>query len=314
MTDLLLVTINLWRRVVRRASKWHRDRWHHIRRWAKRTGDAAKAARAITKSTVKAGRHAVSVARWSVVRRRRIQTRALLKLSANSWVRRDRFALSSLENHLVRQAAGLHGAIWISPELLHRSVRQITPANVVTFADLSQLVRSVSSEPTINFIDEIVRQHRPYTETTLFREIESGKAKWKRLGAEMVMLTTANFRQYYEKCLRHVESVASHGLRPWDKLTALSYDGDIAVLLSSRGELLFLRRGTHRLGIARALNLQRIPVQIFMVTGMYLADSTDDPCWHLPWRLPTAIRRACARSLSLVGESAVAAHNVDPEC
>lgn len=270
-----------------------------MRRWAKKAGEAAKAARATTDRTVKAGRHAVSIARWSVVRRHGVQTRAMLKLSANSWRRRDRFALSSLENHLVRQSAGLHCSVWISPQSLQRSVRQITPANVVTFADLLHLVRPVSSEPTINFIHEIVRERRPYSETTLFREIESGKVKRKRLGAETVVLTTANFRQYYEKCVRHVEFVASHGLQPWDKSTGLSYDGDIAVLVAAGGELMFLRRGTHRLGIARALSLQRIPVQIYMVTGMYVADSADDPYWYAPWRLSAALRRACARTLRL---------------
>jgi hypothetical protein len=297
MPDLLLVTSNYRRLLIRRASNWQRYWAHKIRRWAKGASEAAKAARGLTHRSVKAGRQAASVARWSAVRARAVQTGALLKLSANSWMRRDQFALSPLENHLVREAAGMDCSIWISPQLLHDSVRQITPANVVTFAELAQLVRPVSGEPTIKFIDEIVRQRRPYKDTTLFREIESGKSRRKHVGNETVTLTTANFREYYEKCLRHVEFVASHGLRPWEKSTALSYDGDIAALLSAHGELMFLRRGTHRLGIARALGLQRIPVQIFMVTGRYLADTADEPGWYLPWRLSAAIRRACTRTL-----------------
>jgi hypothetical protein len=294
MPDVLRVTTNLGRLVVRRAGYWHRRWLRRTRRFAKGAGEAARAARAITGRGVKAGHHAMSVARWSVMRTRGVQTRALLKLSANSRMRRDRFALSSLDNHLVRQSAGMDRAVWISPQLLQRSVRQITPANVITFADLSKLVRPLSSEPTINFIDEIIRQRRPYRETTLFSEMESGRMRRKRVGDETVVLTTANFQQYYEKCLRHVEFVASHGLRPWDKPTALSYDGDIALLLSENGELMFLRRGTHRLGIASALGLNRIPVQIFMVAGMYLVNAADDRDWYLPWRLPAALRRACA--------------------
>ena len=297
MPNLPLVTTNLYRLVVRRAGKWHRHWRHQLQQWVKGSGDAAKAARAITRRTVKAGHGAVSVARWSSVPRLGVQASALLKLSANGRMRRDRFALSSLENHLVRQSAGMLRAVWISPHLLHHSVRQITPANVVTFADLSPLVRPVSGEPTIEFIDEIVRQRRPFKETTLFRDIESGNVtRRKRLGTETVMLTTANFHQYYEKCFRHVELVIEHGLRPWNKSTALGYDSDIAVLLTASGELMFLRRGTHRLGIARALGLERIPVQIFMVAGMALADSADDARWYLPWRLSAALRRVCART------------------
>lgn len=293
MPNPLLVATNLYRLVVRRASKWNRHWLHQMRRGAKGVGDAAKAGRAITGRTVKAGHDAVSVARWSSLARLGVQASALLKLSANGRTRRDRFALSSLENHVVRQSAGMLRPVWISPHLLHRSARQITPANVVTFANLSQLVRPVSEEPTIEFIDEIIRQRRPFNETTLFRDVQSGKVRWKRLGAETVMLTTANFHQYYEKCCRQVELVANLGLRPWDKSTASGYDSDIAVLLTVSGELVFLRRGTHRLGIARALGLERIPVQIFMVAGMALADSADDAGWYLPWRLSAALRRAC---------------------
>jgi hypothetical protein len=302
MPNLPRVTTNLYRLVVRRASKWHRHWLHQVRRGAKDVGDWAKAGRAITGRAVKAGHDAVSVARWSAVPRVGAQASALLKLSANGRMRRDRFALSSLENHVVRQSAGMLRPVWISPHLLHRSVRQITPANVVTFANLSQLVRPVSEEPTIEFIDEIVRQRRPYEETTLFREIASGKVRWKRLGAETVMLTTANFQQYYEKCFRQVEFVVNHRLRPWNKSTAPGYDSDIAVLLTASGELLFLRRGTHRLGIARALGLERIPVQIFMVAGTMLADFADDAGWYLPWRLSAALRRACARTFRATAE------------
>jgi hypothetical protein len=187
--------------------------------------------------------------------------------------------------------------VWISPQSLLHSVRQMTPANVVTVADHPRLVRPVSGESTVNFIDEIVRQSRPYMETTLFKEIVNGKRIRKRLGHETVLLTASNFRHYYDKCVRHVELVAGHGLRPWNKSAALSYDGDIAVLLSSHGELMFLRRGTHRLGIARALGLPRIPVQIVMVAGGYLAASADDPGWYLPWGLSTVIRKAVDRTL-----------------
>ena len=272
-----------------------------MRRQAKGAHEVAKAALASVGRTMTAGYHAVSVVRWSLMRKREIRARALLKLSVNGWTQRDRFVLSPLENHLVRQSAGMRSTAWVSPQRLHRSVRQITPSNVVTFANLSHLVRPVSGEPTITFLDEIVRQRRPYKETTLFRTIESGKMNRKHLGAETVMLTTANFQQYYEKCLRHVEFVARHGLQPWNKSTALSYDSDIAVLVSASGELLFLRRGTHRLGIARALGLEYIPVQIAMVTGTYLADLADDPSWYLPWRLSSALRRACARALRALG-------------
>src|SRR5690606_33713713 len=144
-----------------------------------------KAARATVVRLTKTGRRAVAAARWTAVRQHGVEARALLKLSGNARVRRDRHVLSSLEDHLVRESAGMHHPFWISPHAVRRSVRRIVPANVVTFADLSHLLlRDVASETTVRFIDEIVREGRPYRESTLFRQVANGKGKRRRLGTQ----------------------------------------------------------------------------------------------------------------------------------
>ena len=296
MPHPLRAALNLGRLGARRAGTWRRALWRRAKSRAKQAGEAAKAARALGEHAIRTGRRAVSAARWSAMRRRGDEARALCKVSLNCRERRDRFALSTLENHLVRQAAGMQRTLWIPPRRVQQSVRQILPPNAVTFADLSSLVRPVASEPTIRFADEVVRERRPYHDTTMFGDVARGKTKRRRLGGEMAVLTPANFAQYYEKCLRQADEIARHGLQPWDKSAALSYDGDIAVLLSEDGELIFLRRGTHRLGIAYALDLDRIPVQIFMVAGPRLArvaEAGGIRGWHLPWRLAATVRRAC---------------------
>ena len=156
-----------------------------MRRQAKGAHEVAKAALASVGRTMTAGYHAVSVVRWSLMRKRKVRARALLKLSVNGWTQRDWFVLSPLENDLVRQSAGMRSQAWVSPQRLHRSVRQITPSNVVTFANLSHLVRPVSrGARRMTFLDEIARHRRAFQETTLFRAIESGKMNRKHLGSE----------------------------------------------------------------------------------------------------------------------------------
>lgn len=227
---------------------------------------------------------------------------ASLKLSANIALRRDLFALTLLENRVMQTRAGIDRVAWLRPRALRRTVQQLDFGNVVTYADFSRLVRPTREQPTIKFFDEILRQKRPYRDTTLFRSISRGRIKRKRLGlnkSSSVVLTPDNFVQYYDQCMRHAEFIAVHGLQPFQKSTSHrpGRETDIAALIDVSGEVMFFRRGNHRLGIARALRIERIPVRIYVLSGAYLERfMARRDCW-VPGRLPSRIHVACQAAL-----------------
>jgi len=225
-----------------------------------------------------------------------------LKLCANITLGRDRFALTRLENSVMRQRAGLEQVAWVRPRALRRAVQQLDFGNVVTYADFSHHVCYTRDQPTIKFFDEILRQKRLYRETTLFRSVSRGRIRKKRIGLDKmssVVLTPDNFVQYYDQCMRHADFIIQQGLKPFDK--ALNHrpgrETDIAAVIDPSGEMMFFRRGNHRLGIARALGLERMPVRIYMLSGPYLERFMGRPeCW-IPGRLPARIQTATQAAL-----------------
>ena len=249
----------------------------------------------------------------SAVRRRSVRavrsSLAAVKLCVNMAARRDLFILHELENAAIQKTSGIHAAVWLPPFAIANSVQQINLGNVITYTDFSRFVRPTREQPTVKFFDEILRQKRPYRETTLFGAISGGQIKRKRIGVDKnssVVLTPENVVDYYDQCMRHAEFVAREGLQPHAKASShrAGRETDIAVLVDPSGEVMFFRKGNHRLGIARAHGINPIPVRIFTVAGAYMERFMPRRdvwrTWELPARLQLVCRTAVERAVEPV--------------
>lgn len=239
------------------------------------------------------------------------------KLCANILARRDAFTLTTSENSWMQEQANIDAPVWIPPFALRKTVRRVDVENIVNYADLSRFVRWTCEQPTIEFFDEILVQNLPYRDTSLFKAVSSGRKTRKQLGMARglpVPLTQENFLAYYNKCIDHADFVMRNGIGPYQAPTDRSErrDTDIAVLIDAEGEIMFFKRGNHRVGIARALNIEQIPVKIYMLSGAYLERflATSDV---RPQRLATSIERACRAALDAInGQQTPYATNGQP--
>ena len=207
-----------------------------------------------------------------------------IKLTLNAWLGCDMCQLSSRERQQIKMMPAFNRVLRISPRSFKFRMTGRRTHNVVTFnRDHVDRIPLVEFD-TFVFVDEIVRQGLPYERTALYKKVASGKLrklmrplktaedprKWSSIQS------AAEFKRYYDRCMRLAESIADHGI--FDMSTdgrraqalRFGHDENILVAIDEHGELIHWRRGKHRLAIALALKLKDIPVKAALLSGHWM--------------------------------------------
>jgi hypothetical protein len=110
--------------------------------------------------------------------------------------------------------------------------------------------------------------------------------------------TEESIASYYERCISLTKSIKKHGVVPMysnegvKPRAAYGDDKDIGVAIDEDGQLSHYRRGKHRLAIATALGIERVPVVVHFISGRYMLKFIRKRVVLLPRRLLAGIRKA----------------------
>jgi len=80
--------------------------------------------------------------------------------------------------------------------------------------------------------------------------------------------STEKINAYYTRYLRIIDSMRQHGYKPQKSLRGS--DVEIGVAIGRNGELLCIRKGHHRLAIAKSLGLERVAVSVRLIHHEWL--------------------------------------------
>ena len=236
---------------------------------------------------------------------------AKLVVSVNILLRRDLLSLSSEQRERLMEAADLFGPQWISPHCLALSMigKRRKRGNFISFAR-TRLLTNLDDHPTFAFIKEILIDKRDCTQTALYRAAMTPGTRVRRQSSahgvkERVSLASdGEIVAYYNRCRQLAESISERGVLPMSseegaRLRAGDGDeGDILIAIDENGEIIHYRRGRHRLAIAKALGVKRVPVRIHFMSGHYLLRFMKRREALIPGRLEKAICAAARSALT----------------
>ena len=174
---------------------------------------------------------------------------------------------------------------------------------VISFAETEKHLRPIASLPTFIFLDEIIRHRKDLQETVLYKQVMSGERVRRQHSSNGQkhrgqLVTDDELVRYYERCMALTESIRRQGVIPLDSPEGSKFrssdgeDKDIGVAIDEEGRIIHYRRGKHRLAIAQALGLNRVPVVVHFISGRYLLKFMRKRDLFMPGRLHAAICQA----------------------
>jgi hypothetical protein len=145
--------------------------------------------------------------------------------------------------------------------------------NVIVKGKIIPFVTPVSGHRTIRFIDELSRGIAPL-DTAFWREIEMGAkiTRWIENRGKCIIDSKATFLEYANRVQDMLSFSRENGIVPISqsrRLPSQRPDVDIGFALLDDG-IYFHRKGHHRLGCARALNIERIPCRCYLSSASKL--------------------------------------------
>jgi hypothetical protein len=197
----------------------------------------------------------------------------------NALAQRNIFHLTEDEADAWWSAAGLRRTLWIDSAAIKKKVarKQKRDRNRgINFAPPGPMI-PIEQHPIFLFVDEVVRQGAKYQDTTLYRSIQHGStspALHVGPGARTRLGSDADFEAYSSKCLALADSIARHGVidvhsPEWARLQTEPGERNINVYIDDDGQVAHYTCGKHRLAVAKALNISRLPVEVYSVSGRY---------------------------------------------
>jgi hypothetical protein len=232
-------------------------------------------------------------------------------VSMNVLSGKDRFVLTREQRDQLMGMAQADVPVWVPPGCLQWSVtgQRRKRSNFIHFEVAQKTVR-LSEHTTSIFIDEIIRQRRALEETTLYRIALSPNGRvWRQISSEGVkhrvrLDSEESLRAYHARCIDLAASIARHGVMPMQSQEGADWrerdgeDGDVLVAIDENGRFLHFRRGRHRMAIAQALGVERMPVLIHVMSGRYLLRFLRRWEVLVPGRLERAMRAAIAHAVA----------------
>ena len=232
-------------------------------------------------------------------------------IGANLLVGDDRYRLRSVQRERFKATAELDGPFWLRASSLELTMigSGRNPSNVIIFRGPERKLSRLADHPTFGFVDETVREKRPYKETTLYAGLLTGLRMTRQHSVNgnkrwSLIETEADFVRYYEHCLALAESIRDNGLFAISSKEAAPFaerhgeDGEIRVGIDADGKFLHCRYGRHRLAIASVIGIEYVPVAIDFLSAQHLLNFIER--WEIvvPGRLIHAVHKVIDHALA----------------
>ena len=203
---------------------------------------------------------------------------ALLKTRKNLFLGREGHPLTSAENKsLYRPFTTTH---WIDPSKIVHGLNWPAKKGHLIVYDGTGRLDVFAQHSTSIFIRELILENKPMEETTLYKRMSN--RRWVRpviLGGKRVKIplnSHENMKIYFDKCRSLIKSIQDSGVEGFVERSKIE---NIGLALTFEGRITHYRVGHHRLAIAQALGIKKIPMDILLVSAKFLAEKL------LRWRL-----------------------------
>ena len=208
---------------------------------------------------------------------------ALLKTRKNLILGRGSFPLTSDENKYFCRSRPFMTTHWIDTDkIIYALVDPEKKGQLIVYDSIRQLDLFALHSTSV-FIQELVVHKIPLEETTLYRSMsECTSIRPVMLDGKRVKLplnTHENMLAYFDKCQSLIKSIQEGGVKQ-------SPDENIGIAITSAG-IAHFRLGHHRLAIAQALRLKKIPIDIILISAQFLFERL--PRWRL-WSAAAMVR------------------------
>jgi hypothetical protein len=208
---------------------------------------------------------------------------ALFKTRKNLVLGRESYPLTSDENKYLYRNHPFSKTHWIDADRIIYAANWPEIKGELILYDCIGKLDLFASHSTSIFIRELIVQKIPLEETRLYKRMS--ERRWVRpviLGGRRVKLplnTHENMLAYFDKCQSLIKGIQDSGVKA-------SKDENIGIAITSEG-IAFFRRGHHRLAIAQALGIKRIPIDIILISAQFLVERV--PRWQL-WSNSAMVR------------------------
>lgn len=203
----------------------------------------------------------------------KIYLRAMRKIRANLRLERNVLNLTQIERQAIRRTL-FQKPIWIPTKAIAHSLRAPKKENnIVNFYNTDRRTQSIEIHQTFIFIREILIDQLEYNKTSLFQLMSEGKESNRALKINQTRFGQCGDDPYHAKCLALIKSIKQNGFQAAAEANAV--DPNILVAIADDGSLLHYKRGHHRLAIAHALKIEKIPVNVEWLSGSFCMKFVD---------------------------------------
>ena len=193
---------------------------------------------------------------------------ALLKTRKNLFLGEESYQLTSEENKYLCRNNPFNKTHWIDADkIIHAANWPEIKGQLILYDRIGKLDLFASHVTSI-FIRELIVQEKSLEETSLYKSMS--ERRWVRpviLGGKRVKIplnTPENMLAYFDKCQSLIKSIQDSGVKA-------SKDENIGIAITSDG-IAHFRLGHHRLAIAQALGIKRIPIDIILISAQFLVE------------------------------------------
>ena len=197
-----------------------------------------------------------------------VRRRALSKTKKNIIAGKEICPLSAAENRSLYLDCPFKTTHWIDPKKIsHGLYWSQNRGHLIVYDSVGRLYPFARHSTSV-FIRELILEKKHLEETTLYKAMSRGFARKVIISGKPVRIplnTHDNMLLYLDKCQSLISSIQAYGFE-WSK------DKNIGLTITSEGEIAHFRCGHHRLAIAQALGITKVPIDIELVSAKFLVE------------------------------------------
>lgn len=211
----------------------------------------------------------------------------IAKLRMNVLFAKNLFALSLEEKDCAVRILDLDRFYVCADRISQTSLLKVNKdrywLNLVNYTPITS--RAITKNNTYIFIKEILAEGKAWNETSLYKEVMSGRTIYRSINDDGVWRKHVKvdnpkaFYSYYVNSMDLIRSIEKSGyidVRHGDPdliERCRSAQGGLAspvsLAIDNQGTLMHHTRGHHRMAIAKVLRLSRLPVSVEFISGEY---------------------------------------------
>lgn len=211
---------------------------------------------------------AVAGSRNKAKNTRPVLRRALSKTRKNIIAGKEILPLDAFENKCLYLTCPFKTSHWIDAEkLVHGLYWPANKGHLIVYDRVGRLYPFATHTTSI-FIRELILENRRLEDTTLYKAMGRGFSRKVLIEGKPVRIplnTRENLMIYFAKCQSLISSIQHRGLE-WVK------DKNIGLAITAEGEIAHFRCGHHRLAVAQALRIAKVPIDIELVSAKFLVE------------------------------------------